>query len=406
MRTMIRSLSALSMIAGASLVACGGGDSSSSSTTSVTPTGSNVLSVVVDSGPSSNSFNTLYTTVTICVPGSTTECQTIDNVQVDTMSYGLRILGSVLTLALPVAHATDGNSLAECTTFADGFSWGPVASADIQLSGESASAVPIQVIGASNFAAVPAACSATGPTEEDTVATFGANGILGIGVFEQDCGSGCASNANSGFYYSCTATACAQIAVPLTSQVLNPVPLFATDNNGTLIDLPSVASPGAATLTGSLIFGIDTQTNNASGTQTVLTVDPNSGDFTIVFGGQTLTDSFIDSGSNGIFFNDSNLTQCSSSDYSGFYCPAASQSFSATLTGVNAVSATESFTVDNAQTVATNDPTFTVLTGLAGTFTSDLETFDWGLPFYYGRRVATAIELHSTAVGTGPYIAF
>jgi hypothetical protein len=33
-------------------------------------------------------------------------------------------------------------------------------------------------------------------------------------------------------------------------------------------------------------------------------------------------------------------------------------------------------------------------------------SFDWGLPFFYGRRVATAIQGYSTSAGTGPYIAF
>ena len=51
--------------------------------------------------------------------------------------------------------------------------------------------------------------------------------------------------------------------------------------------------------------------------------------------------------------------------------------------------------------------------GLAGTIPSLTGTaptmnasFDWGLPFFYGRRVAYAIEGAATSVGTGPYIAF
>jgi Protein of unknown function (DUF3443) len=70
------------------------------------------------------------------------------------------------------------------------------------------------------------------------------------------------------------------------------------------------------------------------------------------------------------------------------------------------VSATSTFNVENAQTIATDNPAFTAFTALAGTYPSDTLAFDWGLPFYYGRRVATAIENHSTAVNTGPYIAF
>ena len=395
------------------LVSCGGGShpgsASGAGASGGTTPASNVVSVIVDGGPtaSTEGVNTLYTSVTICVPGSTSQCQTIDHIQVDTGSYGLRVLASVLSLSLPVSTASNGHSLVECTQFVDGYSWGPVALADVQISGETAASVPLQVIGDANFATVPNACSSANPTAEDTVATFGANGILGIGVFEQDCGSACADNTNNGDYYSCPkADSCAMTAVPLVKQVLNPVPLFAADNNGTLIDLPSVAAPGEATLTGSLIFGIDTQTNNTSGTQSVLTVDPASGDFTIVFNGQTFIDSFIDSGTNGIFFTDSAIPVCTEASFSGFYCPGGTQNLSATLTGLNAVSVAEPFSVDNAEDVASDHPTYTVLPTLGGTFASSADTFDWGLPFYYGRRVATAIENHATAVNTGPYIAF
>ena len=32
--------------------------------------------------------------------------------------------------------------------------------------------------------------------------------------------------------------------------------------------------------------------------------------------------------------------------------------------------------------------------------------FDWGLPFYFGRSVYTAIENQNTSAGMGPYFAF
>ena len=408
MRPVVRALAAgLILSSSLLIVACGGGNSASSAASpnvNSVPAAANVVSVMVDSGPSNNSVNTLFTKVTICAPGSTTACQTIDHIQVDTGSYGLRILAPALTVTLPVSNASDGNSLAECTQFVDGYSWGPVASADVQVGGETAGAVPVQVIGDTSFAAVPAACAATG-TAEDTVATFGANGILGIGVFAQDCGRNCVNNPAVGFYYSCTQTACNEIAASLASQVLNPVPLFAKDNNGTIIDLPGVSSPGAATLTGSLIFGIDTQTNNASGTETVVSLDA-LGNFSTVFNGQTLSASFIDSGTNGIFFNDSALTACTDKNFSGFYCPSSTANLSATLKGLNNVTAGVSFSIANAQTLATDNPADTAIPDLGGTYTGSTNSFDWGLPFFYGRRVVNAIEGLTTTVGTGPYVAF
>ena len=262
-----------------SAIACGGGGGGHAAgpppPPPPPPPANNVAGVVIDQGPANaSSLNTLFVSVTVCVPGSTTSCQTIDHIQVDTGSYGLRILAPVLTLTLPVETLTNGNSLAECTQFVDGFSWGPVVTADLQIVGETAHSLPVQVIGDSRFTTIPAKCSSTGGTEEDTVASFGANGILGIGPFELDCGD--CDTVIHGLYYACAAS-CTDTTVPSNLQVPNPVTRFATDNNGSIIDVPSVAATGAANVSGSLIFGIDTQSNNASGTQTVLTVDQTCG---------------------------------------------------------------------------------------------------------------------------------
>jgi len=390
------------------VLSCGGGGGSSASfaSGSSTPTGSNVADIVVDAGPTSTKpdVNTLFTTVTVCVPGSTTNCQTIDHIQVDTASYGLRILAPVLTVSLPVQTAGNGASLVECTQFVDGYSWGPVALADVQISGESAASVPVQVIGDANFTTVPADCSSIGPAE-DTVAAFGANGILGIGVFAQDCGSNCVSAAVPATYYVCTSTVCQATTVLLANQVQNPATLFAKDNNGVVVQLPSVAAQGAATVAGFLIFGIDTQSNNKSGNQSVLTVDPNSGDFTTLFNGKSLTQSFLDTGSNGLYFNDTGLTQSTSSCFATLYCPVNPQGLSAVLQGQNGMSASEDFTVGDAETLGGDDPSLVAFATLAGTY-PNTDTFDWGLPFYYGRTVYTAFEKAATSVGAGPYIAF
>jgi hypothetical protein len=229
---------------------------------------------------------------------------------------------------------------------------------------------------------------------------------LGIGVFAQDCGSGCASTVDNLVYYDCTSSLCEQTTVPPANQVPNPVTLFAKDNNGTIIVMPAVAVQGALSVTGSLIFGVDTQSNNQSGTATVLTVDPNLGDFTTLFNNQSFTSSFLDTGSNGLYFTDATLAPCSNTNFTGFYCPVSTESLSAKLQGQNGRIASANFSVDNAQTSASTNPTFTVMPALAGQFPSSTVTFDWGLPFYYGRSVYTVLETGVTVAGTGPYIAF
>ncbi len=392
-----------------SAISCGGGGGGG--TTPIPPPPgptANTASVVVDQGPSANSVNTLFTSVKVCVPGSTTSCQTIDHIQVDTGSYGLRLLAPVLTLTLPVEMLSGGGSLAECTQFVDGYSWGPVALADVQMAGETGKSVPVQVIGDSRFTSVPAQCSSTGGTQEDTVATFGANGILGIGPFETDCGD--CDKVVRNIYYACATTSnCVETLVPTAMQTTNPVTRFAADNNGIIIDLPTVANAGAVTLTGSLIFGIDTQSDNKSGTQTVLTVD-GTAELAMTFNGTTLANSFIDSGSNGIFFADSNIVTCTNPNINTFYCPANTLTLGLSIQGANGVMVNNlTFNVGDAQTILSTAPTNTyfVLPELAGTLPAgNAGTFDYGLAFFYGKRVAVAVEGNKTSVGTGPYFAF
>jgi hypothetical protein len=376
---------------------------------------SNVQAVIVDAGPANLNFasvDTLFVTLTVCAPGSTTNCQTIDHVQVDTGSYGLRILSTVLTPALAAAltqQMTNGSPLAECTQFADGYSWGPVKIADVQIASELASAVPMQVIGDPAYATVPSDCSSAGK-QEDTVETFGANGIIGLGVFLQDCGPFCANTVQPGTYYACpTSSTCQGSTASLAQQVSNPVAGFATDNNGVIIELPAVASGGSTNVTGSLIFGIGTQNNNALGNATVYTVDPNTGNLTVNFQGTPLDDSFVDSGSNAFYFPDGSTQTCDQTVKNtvapGFYCPSSTQSLMATVQGMNGTSKPISFSIGNADMLFSQNQTATAFNNI-GAPNTDTSSFDLGLPFFFGRTVFTVLETKNTAGGVGPYVAF
>ena len=361
----------------------------------------NVQSIVVNAGPTGDYFNGAFTSVTICAPGQSAGCQTIDGVLVDTGSIGLRVLSSALTLTLPQQVGSNGAPIVECAQFLDGFTWGPVQTADVRLAGEQASAVPIQVIDERVFPNIPAACSSSG-VAEDTLDKLGANAILGIGLFRQDCGPACAfvGASNPGLYYTCPATGCQPAAVSLVNQLQNPVALFSRDNNGVVIQLPAVAAGGAFSVTGSLVYGIGTQSNNGLGAAKVLTVDP-LGNITTIFGGQSYPSSFIDSGSNGIYFLDaaaSGLPLCP--DSADFYCPATPQSLSATNRGANGVTIPAPFNVGNADTL---DSRFAAFNEIAG---PNPGGFDFGLGFFFGRSVYTAIEGQGTPGGAGPYFAY
>ncbi|MCX7226770.1 MAG: DUF3443 family protein, partial [Burkholderiales bacterium] len=80
-----------------SIAACGGGSSTPAKLPTVeVPAGNNAIAVTVDRGPTGNNVNRLYTSVTICEPGSSSQCQTINHVLVDSGSTGLRLLASVI----------------------------------------------------------------------------------------------------------------------------------------------------------------------------------------------------------------------------------------------------------------------------------------------------------------------
>jgi hypothetical protein len=379
------------------LTRCGGSGSPHQNT--ITTTGSNVQSISVNAGPAGNYANGVFTSVTVCVP-STSNCQTIDGVLVDTGSYGLRLLssagGGALTLSLP----TQSGPIGECAPFVDGYTWGPVATADIQISGESASSVPVQVIDPT-FAAIPTECADFGIPENDNLQTLGANGILGVGPFLQDCGGACTQtgSANPGLYYNCSSGTCQVTTQAVAQQVANPVGSFATDKNGVIVELPAVTAP-TASITGSLVFGIGTQSNNGISSVQVFPIN-SSGEFNTTFNGQSYP-AFIDSGSNAFFFLDSGTTSLPvCADDSSFYCPSSPANLSATTVS-GSVTEQVNFTVDNADTLFSDQTAF-VFPGLAG---PNSGMFDWGLPFFFGRNVFTAIESSTTPAGTGPYWAY
>ena len=62
------------------------------------PPAVNVLTVTVDGGPAAapGAINHAYVTVKVCVPGSQSQCTSVDHVLLDTGSFGLRLVRSVL----------------------------------------------------------------------------------------------------------------------------------------------------------------------------------------------------------------------------------------------------------------------------------------------------------------------
>ena len=390
----------------------------------------NVTELTVDSGlPNLAYYNGIFATVTVCVP-DTSDCQSVDHVLVDTGSAGLRLLGAALTISLPSVTDDNGVALVECTQFVSSFIWGSLRSADLRIAGEQVNHLTVQVIDGPVDATTPAEgppypvpsdCTGYDASNADGLR---ANGIIGISNFLQDCGQHCSespglSSSNPGLYYACSSARtgdCQVAAVPLAKQLANPVALFSQDNNGTIIELPAVPPDGAASIAGALVFGIGTRDNNALDQETVIQLDSRG-----TFQTQYPTNgrpafSFVDSGSNGIFFLSSymaNIPTCSGLLHD-FYCPTSTLNLTAKNQDTKGlVSVNVNFSIANAINLlgARTNFVFDDLGGpssapSSGGLGASVAYFDWGLPFFFGRNVFTAIEGQTTPAGTGPFVAF
>lgn len=416
---------ALVVLFGLSLLlsACGGGGGGSSgaataASTTTSPTGTTTTSAppaasspapqpaVANQLPvamTPGNVNVPVVSVTVCAPGTST-CQTIPNIIVDTGSSGLRVAASAFNATMQAAlpaelSQTLGTSgqVAECATFGIGATWGGIHKADIKLAGELAASVPVQIVGDTSVPAAPSACSGAN-------ALGSANGLIGISVFKQDCGPYCVQTQANNVYYVCNAGTCTSQAMSLSQQVVNPVSAFAQDNNGTLITMPSIPAAGAAQANGVLTFGIATQTDNIPpGSPQFYAADPTTGYFKTAYKGQTLN-SFLDTGSNLLYFADSSIALCT--QYGGFYCPPTALNLNAQITSsTGASSSTIAFTLENAQQVFNANPSYLAFPGIGanpatGSFLASM--FDWGFPFYFGRTVGTLIEGATSPYGVGP----
>jgi hypothetical protein len=283
--------------------------------------------------------------------------------------------------------------------------------AKVGVAGETASSVPIQVIGdISASVAVPSQCLSTpvlpGYGNDDTVAALGANGILGVGAFgyPYDCGSYCTDASNltaSGYpYYVCpSGQLCSATTVSTQYQATNPVLLFSSsDNNGVLVTLPSIPAGGAAdgTVSGSLIFGIGTQSDNAlPSSATVYALDQYGNFPAFTYNSVSYTSptnfSVLDTGSDGLYFLDATTLATSGiigcTDYSSLYCPSSAIPFSITAYGATSTSGTITFNIANADTLfASGNAAFNDLGGDSGTSPAN-DYFDFGLPFFFGKKV-------------------
>jgi hypothetical protein len=301
--------------------------------------------------------------------------------------------------------ASGSNQIAECVQYGDGTRhWGPIKLAKVTLGGESPVTVPIQEIDAT-FSGMNSNCLMDSGSTTSSAA--GMNGILGVGLFQYDCGFNCATNAGYSNYYGCSSGGqCAPSAVSLNFQVQNPVALLSTDNNGVILKFPDIPASGVQSVDGYLVLGIGTQNNNIpeSTTRTYF-ADTSYGEFITSFNGKNF-ESFIDSGTNLYAFPYSGtaLPDCGGS-FAGFFCPTTDTSFAAiTQSASSDTRGTIPFTIGNFVQFLGNYSVSKTIGVQASSGIGGL--FDWGLPFYIGRNTYHGIEGKSSSLGAGPYWAY
>ena len=414
--------------------------------------------------------NVPFTTIQVCVPG-TSNCVTIDHVAVDTGSVGLRIPSQLLSsLNLPSVDLnstpTSTGGTSQGSEFAGSVPIMVMGDPSIPSAPSSCSTVT-SISGTQKAGTEEDTVAELGAKGLIGVGNYqydcdvpGISTGVGSGTYGTGSNNACSPTAPNttpiaGTYYACSSSSCESTLVSGPQQIQNPVALFA-DDNGVILQLPSVnAGVGLASIPagsgGSLVFGIGTQNgalnNNGLGGATVLPIDTNYNDnawlgITTKFNNNYYPPlgtfnpnnpnaysgygSFFDSGSNGIYFLDtpiSGITDCASgstaSDY--FYCPTGSDVITPTPTNT-AVSGGEPtgtavaapLTISNANTLlGTGNTAFSDLGGpnTPGTRYIDQtadEYFDWGLPFFYGKSVYTAIwgVTPPSGVPAGPFWAY
>ena len=370
-----------------------------------------------------SNINTPCVSVTICpdnAPTSST-CTTVNNILIDSGSGGLRVFRSLLTNTnLTIESTSNGNEIADCVTYGDGSAtWGPMALATLTLESLSTTqSIPIQLIDSTYpNTTTSAICQSTDglPT---TPTTLGFNGLLGTVPIVYD---------NVSSYYSCNQNSCTQIINPQESQVAaNPIAFLpAGYENGVTFKFPALGDTGAINAEGFAIFGVGTNIDNTPPDSVNLNYYPISSStvptgadgqsttipismLTSLDDSPNITYGFLDTGSNYLYFDDSNIPK-TVTNYSYYYSP----SNLVTLQPYNTTKAYDSVLEESVAT-SINVYNGNYLFGQTNNsaFNDNAAPYgvpyyiDYGLPFFFGKTIYMCFEGKVCNGIAGPYWAF
>lgn len=356
----------------------------------------NVLPISVGVG------NKFLVTLKVCVPGGGL-CQMVDKIMLDTGSVGLRIHAS----ALPVLREhfpkqnQMGEILAECALFGNFYTWGSITRADVRFSEREASSLPLQVYEDSALPKVDTTgCGKQiGSLRNPDPSIVKFNGVLGIrGTrLDRQLYLRCQPNSNT----------CFTAALADDKLLPNPLLTLPEDNNGYQIVMPLIPESGATRVTGALVLGLNTQTNNrfteVSGeTPKMLALDAQQR-FALHIAGASYG-ALIDSGTSVNVLPSLNFPSCRENFQLG-YCPGSAVQQAIRLASASQPSVVfdASLPIGNALDLQVTN--FPALINIASATPATVNAFGiqalLGAPFFYGRRISFSIDGQPVLVSGG-----
>lgn len=351
------------------------------------------IPISIGSGLNGDGINTMYVSIILCTNNAGTNCQTIDNIILDTGSFGLKINKSALAesfvLQMPRVITSDDKMVYACNTFGSGYVFAEEHYGVLKLDNTMTDDVIVQVIENSPTAEIPDSCIAKGPF--DNFESFGANGILGVNPAISLNNSSILlykKNVN-GIYEALSLDD--ESRVPILNN--NPLPNLSNNNNGFVISIPPVTQNTNTNVSGTMILGVNTSSMNQVTDKTNLVVASeadlssvcNSACFySQITNPESTIPAVFDSGTNGWVFMNDDLRQCSYG-----FCPDTPFTWVSTVYSYD-FAANESYQVTGVITKDENNPSgetvsFSVMPGW-GYYNRSNETL-YGSPFFFGKNV-------------------
>lgn len=371
-----------------------GSDSSSSNNNQNQISGGIPIQVSANSTGVCSNLNSPCVSLNVC-DSNGNNCSTINNILVDTGSYGLRVFGNLLSNQTKNALnpiLVNNNPVGECVSYGDGSqNWGGINLGIVKFTDSiQTSSIPIQIID-SSFMTAPSNCW----NRTTSANNFGYNGVLGVGLYQYDGGS----------YYSCSQNGCTSILnYKQTNEVMNPIYALPNSNNGLTLSFNNISSSGTNSLTGTLLFGVGTNESNTMNPSNVYSANLSSLGipmFSSLYNNNNYF-SFLDSGTNTLGIVNSGITLCNN-PYSDFLCPTSNMNLtiqnensSGQLISTNINIANMNNLINSGNSVFNN-----IGSELPNSF-NGVQVIDYGLPFFIGKNVQLIYDGKTSNIGNGP----